>query len=176
MLEEGFYDEDSDDSSLGDHVLGDGLMHHLALTLQFDGKMVGLKTLVAFESKTFLGRYTGDHLNYSEMLQRQQTEPMTQQYQVCIIPGVLYVCGKYNGNVLKLINNHCTKSDCKLYRYKEHNSKYAIGIWTSKKVKPGEHLYYTYAMEPVAQRKYPKLSCLCQGIDSNGVSICKTEL
>ena len=109
------------------------------------------------------------------MLERQKTEPINQQYQVCVVPGVLYVCGKYNGNVLKLMNNHCTRTNCKLYKYQEHNGEYAIG--RTKKVKPNEDLFFCYNMDTKVRRKnYPKISCLCLGFDSNGNAICKTDL
>jgi hypothetical protein len=175
-LPNGFYNEDSDDSSLGDKVYGDGCTHLLALTHQYGKYNNGVKTLVTLENKTFLGVYTGDLLNYEEMVARQRTSPIILQYIVCIIPRELYICGKYNGNILKMINNHCTKPNCKLYVYKNHLGQNTVGLWTTKKINAGTTLHYKYNIDNVIERNYPGIQCLCQGKNMSGQVICKTLL
>ena len=85
-LPKGYYNEDSEDSSLGDHVQGNGCMHILALTHQFGGFNNGVKTLQTLDKNTFLGEYTGDILNHEEMLKRQRERPLHLQYIVILEP------------------------------------------------------------------------------------------
>jgi len=161
---------------LGDHVVGNGETHNLAITKQFNGKVEGLKSLVDLQKKVFLGRYTGDILTEAEMRKRQKEEPVDRQYCVVLQERVKYICGKYNGNVLKMINNHCTKPNCILMKYTDHEGNDAIGIWTSRFIHANEDLYYTYGFDQTVKWLYPKIKCLCAGLDKNRVPNCKTNL
>ena len=51
----------------------------------------------------------------------------------------------------------------------------SLGIWTINNVKNDENLYFYYADNRSPHIGEP-ISCLCQGTNKDGTSVCKNEL
>jgi len=96
-------------------------------------------------------------------------------YVADLEPDESWICGKYLGNWLKLINHHCTEYNCILRRFKEENDTYSLGIWTIKNIKPDNGLYYHYG-ENNSEHIGEPIKCLCKGLDDNECEICNYNL
>ena len=142
--------------------------------LQFNGLIVGIKSLVFIPKDTFLGRYVGEIITDISILEQRMREP-GQHYVADLEPNKTWLCGKYLGNWLKMVNHHCIKFNCILRRFKESDNTYSLGLWTIKNINSNEGLYYHYG-ENDSEHFGEPISCLCQGLDNNEEVICDYKL
>jgi SET domain-containing protein len=96
-------------------------------------------------------------------------------YVADLDPNKSWICGKYLGNWTKMVNHHCTKANCKLYRFKEEDGSYSLGLWTIKNIKATNGLFYHYGDDDSEHIGEP-IQCLCEGVDSNNIPICNHNL
>jgi hypothetical protein len=156
-----------------DGVKGLGIMHQLSPIIQY-GRFYGLKALVDIKQGTCLGRYVGEIITrQADMLRRMNEEG--PKYIAELIPGRRWICGKYRGNILKLMNHNCIDYNCQLLTFTEDDGTESLGIWTIKDVADNEPLFFKYIDRDGQQHNSP-IKCLCRGTYPDGSSICNTEL
>ena len=164
-----------DTSSFFDGYVDDnGRLEDIGIEEQFFNKMQGLFSLCDMNKETFLGRYKGEIFRkWEQVCHRLRHEG--GRYVAEVIPERKWVCGKRFGNILKYMNHHCTKYNCQLRRFKERNGTWSVGIWTIKKIKKGDSLFFCYS--PITDNIQSKsigepILCLCKGLSEDNTPIC----
>jgi len=116
--------------------IGDGIPMHAGIELdmittdmQFDGKVMGVKALKAFNKGTFLARYVGEVITDYNKVKTRMNES-GEHYVAELEPDISWVCGKYLGNWTRMINHQCHKYNCKLMRFRESDNSISLGIFT----------------------------------------------
>ena len=161
----------SDSNNANDEGIG---LNYIGTELQFDGKVMGIKALKTINKGTFLARYVGELItNYNQVISRMK-EP-GQKYVVELDPNVSWICAKYMGNWTRMINHHCTKFNCILRRFREADNSFSLGIFSFKKIKIDDSLFFHYGVNNSEHINEPIL-CLCCGVDMNNNPICRHEL
>ena len=123
--------------------LGAGKCHVIGFRKQFDGKLNGIFALQSISSNTFLGRLHGEVLNFSEAMKRLE-EP-GPSFVTKFAPNLhVYLCSRNYGNVLKLMNHHCTNANCVARSFVDFDGSLALGMWSMSDIQAGDDLFCDY--------------------------------
>ena len=97
------------------------------------------------------------------------------KYVAELVKGKKWICAKYKGNILKLMNHNCDNYNCELRIFKEDNGRLSLGIWTINDIQDDEDMFFYYH-DNESSHIGSSIQCLCKGTLPNGKCICLTTL